>query len=53
LAQAIALTVDRVELEQGFHGLADERWVQILATGKTAAWDEAMGAIGCSTKFVL
>jgi predicted transcriptional regulator len=41
ILDAIAQTVERVELDDAFHRVADERWVKLLATGKTVAWDDA------------
>jgi predicted transcriptional regulator len=41
ILDAIARTVERVELDEAFHRVADERWAEILATGKTVPWDEA------------
>jgi hypothetical protein len=38
---AIAQTVEQVELDEAFHGLADERWTKVLASGQTVPWDEA------------
>jgi predicted transcriptional regulator len=35
---AIAQTVEQ---EEGFHGVSDERWATLLASGKSVAWDEA------------
>ena len=41
ILDAIAQTVERVELDEAFHHVADERWAKILATGKTVPWDDA------------
>lgn len=41
ILDAIAQTVERVELEEAFHGIADQRWASVLATGKTVPWDAA------------
>jgi len=41
ILDAISQTVEQVELDEAFHRVADERWVKVLATGKTVAWDEA------------
>ena len=38
---AITQTVDQVELDEAFHRVADERWANVLATGKTVPWDDA------------
>ena len=41
IMDAIARTVEQVELDNAFHTLADERWANIRSTGKTVAWDDA------------
>ena len=41
ILDAIAQTVEQAELDDEFHRIADERWANILATGKTVPWDEA------------
>jgi hypothetical protein len=38
---AITETVDRTELEDDFHRVADERLATVLATGRTVPWDAA------------
>lgn len=41
ILDALAQTVEQVELDAAFHALADERWANIRATGRTVAWDDA------------
>lgn len=41
ILEAIAQTVEQVELDDEFHRIADKRWAKVLATGKTVPWDEA------------
>ncbi|WP_349741144.1 ribbon-helix-helix protein, CopG family [Roseateles cavernae] len=41
IVDAIAQTVEQAEQDDRFHRIADQRWEEILATGKTVAWDEA------------
>ena len=41
MLDAIARTVEQVEQDEAFHRVADERWTNVLATGKTVPWDEA------------
>ena len=41
ILDAIAQTVEQAELDDEFHRLADKRWANILATGKTVPWDQA------------
>ena len=40
ILDAIAQTVEQVELDDDFRRVADERWAKVLATGKTVPWDE-------------
>lgn len=41
IVDAIARTVEQVELESEFHRVADARWAKLLKTGKTVPWDDA------------
>ena len=41
ILDAIAQTVEQVELDEAFHRVAEERWAKVLATGKTVPWDDA------------
>jgi predicted transcriptional regulator len=41
ILDAIAQTVEQVEVDAEFDRLADERWASVLATGKTVPWDDA------------
>lgn len=41
IVDALAERVEQVELDAAFHALAEERWANIRATGKTVAWDDA------------
>jgi predicted transcriptional regulator len=41
ILDAIAQTVEQVEIDEEFQRLADERWAKVLATGKTVPWDDA------------
>lgn len=41
ILDAIAQTVEEVELDDDFHRVADERWANLLATGRTVPWDKA------------
>ncbi len=41
ILDAIAQTVEQVELDEAFHHIADQRWANVLATGKTVPWDDA------------
>ncbi len=41
ILDAIARTVELVELDEAFHRVADARWAKVLATGKTVPWDDA------------
>ncbi len=41
ILDAIAQTVEQVELDADFQRVAGERWAKVLATGKTVPWDAA------------
>jgi predicted transcriptional regulator len=41
MVDAIARTVEQVEVDEAFQRVADERWANILATGTTVPWHEA------------
>ena len=41
IVDAIAQNVEQAEMEDQFHGVADERWAKIVATGKAVPWEEA------------
>lgn len=41
ILDAIAKTVEQVELDDDFHRVADARWAKVLATGKTVPWGDA------------
>ncbi|MCL5060099.1 MAG: DUF1778 domain-containing protein [Candidatus Thermoplasmatota archaeon] len=40
ILEAIAEKADQAERQGGFNQLADTRYAQLLATGKTIPWDE-------------
>jgi predicted transcriptional regulator len=41
ILDAIATTVEQVELETEFDAIAERRWASIVATGKTVPWEAA------------
>ena len=41
IVDAIAQTVEQVEVDEAFHRVADQRWAKVLASGKTVPWDDA------------
>ena len=41
ILDALAQTVEQVELDNAFHAVADERWARIRATGQTVDWNDA------------
>ncbi len=41
ILEAIAQTVEQVEQDEEFHRVADLRWANVLATGKTVPWNDA------------
>ena len=41
ILDAIAQTVEQAELDAEFQRVAEERWANVLHTGKTVPWDDA------------
>ena len=41
ILDAIAQTVEQIEIDAQFDRLADERWAEVLSSGKTVPWDAA------------
>ena len=41
MLDAIASTVEQVEIDEEFHRIADERWAALLSDGKSVPWDKA------------
>lgn len=41
ILDAIAQTVEQVDLDDEFQRVAEERWTSVLNTGKTVPWDDA------------
>ena len=41
ILDAISQTVGQVELDNAFNTLADQRWANIQASGKTVPWEDA------------
>jgi predicted transcriptional regulator len=41
ILDAIAQTVEQAELEDAFQRVAEERWANVLSTGKTVSWEES------------
>src|SRR5664279_2460259 len=41
ILDAIAQTVEQAELDQEFQRVAEQRWTNVLDTGKTVPWDDA------------
>ena len=40
ILEAISQTVEQVELDDEIHRVADARWSNLLATGKSVPWEE-------------
>jgi predicted transcriptional regulator len=41
MLDAIADTVEKIDLDNEFHRVADARWAELVTTGKSVAWDQA------------
>jgi predicted transcriptional regulator len=46
ILDAIAETVTQAEQDEAFHRLAEERWANLLETGRTVAWNDAKAWFG-------
>ena len=50
ILDAICQTVEQVELDTAFSTVADQRWANIQASGKTVAWDAAKAHLTARAK---
>jgi len=50
ILDAIAQTVEQAEADNAFDSLADKRWADFLANGKTVPWDEAKSWLEAKTR---
>jgi len=41
ILDALAETVERIEMEDEMHRVADKRWAALMRTGESVAWDDA------------
>ncbi len=41
ILDAIADTVEQLEIDEEFHRVADARWAKLIETGKTVSWEDA------------
>ena len=45
ILDALSETLERVEMDDALHRVADERWASLVRTGKSVGWDEAKAYI--------
>ena len=50
IVEAIARTVEQVELEEAFERLADDRWASLLAHERSVAWPDAKAWLEARTR---
>lgn len=50
ILDAIAQTVEQVELDNEFHEVADERWKGILASGQTVSWEDTKAYLAAKAR---
>jgi predicted transcriptional regulator len=50
ILDAIAQTVEQVELDNAFNATADQRWANLQSTGKTVPWDDAKAYLAARTR---
>jgi predicted transcriptional regulator len=41
ILEALAETVERIEMDDALHRSADKRWSHLVRTGESIAWDDA------------
>jgi predicted transcriptional regulator len=41
ILEALAETVERVEMDDALHRIADKRWAHLVRTGESIAWNDA------------
>lgn len=41
ILEALAETVERVEMDDALHRIADKRWAHLVRAGESIAWDDA------------
>jgi predicted transcriptional regulator len=50
IIDAIAQTVEQVELDSEFSDIADERWKGVLASGKTISWEDTKAYLAAKSR---
>ena len=50
ILDAISKTVEQVELDLEFSEVADQRWQEILASGKTVPWEDAKAYLAAKSR---
>ena len=50
ILDAISQTVEQVELDSEFNEIADKRWKEILASGKTVSWESAKSYLAAKSR---
>ena len=50
ILDAIAQTVEQVELDHEFNDIADKRWKGILASGQTVSWEDAKAYLAAKSR---
>jgi len=41
ILEALSETLDRVEMDDALHRIADERWASLIQSGRSIGWDDA------------
>jgi predicted transcriptional regulator len=50
ILDAISQTVEQVELDNEFHGVAEQRWQGILNSGETVSWEETRAYLAAKSR---
>lgn len=50
ILEAIERSIEQSEIEDAFHRVAEQRWVSLLAGGKSIAWDQASAYVAACAR---
>ena len=50
ILEAIERSIEQCEMEDAFHRVAEQRWVSLLAGGRSIAWDQASAYVAARAR---